>query len=243
VRIVSGGEEFQGFVENLGVKIRPLIVSKSLWLSLRLLFLAVSNYVKRSSARVLVYLLEEVPDHRLYELAEHYSLGRDDVVFVKHNERLLAVPSSAYAIVGLHRYRARKQHLAPRCAKPIAATSHRRLRIATLLGLKPVDVRFTSQSQDTAVIVFGDSLWYVKLRGWELVEVGFSEEDARVLRLLVKAMREFGPLKTKDAVNLISAELLVSKSEARRILQELVDKGLLVIESGYVLLSEHSYSM
>lgn len=230
---------FQDFVSDLGARVRPLVVSKSLWLALRFLLLAVGNYVNRASGRVLIYLLEEVPVHKLYELAKAYSLEEGALAFVRAKGGRVTVPESAnaYAVVGLHAGPASVAE----GAKLIAATSRRRLRAAAFLGLKVVEAHPLPRAQDRALVTFGECLWYVRLRGSHFSEEGLSSDDVRILRLLARAMADFGPLRTGDAVNLVSAELLVPKSEARRLLQGLVDKGLLEVESGYVLMTERSY--
>ncbi len=57
---------------------------------------------------------------------------------------------------------------------------------------------------------------------------------AKVARIVAEAVREYGPLTVRDAVQIIAGELGVPRAEARRLLYQAAAAGLVRIEAGYV---------
>ena len=77
----------------------------------------------------------------------------------------------------------------------------------------------------------------VRVSGIELEELRSPPLEAREVELveaLRTALQEYGTLSQRDAVDIISAELGIKRAEARRLLLELIRKGVLVVEEGYI---------
>ena len=71
-------------------------------------------------------------------------------------------------------------------------------------------------------------------RDGELCEPEEEPMAARVARIIAEAVREYGPLTVKDAVQILAGELGVPRTEARRLLYQAAAAGLVRIEAGYV---------
>ncbi len=58
----------------------------------------------------------------------------------------------------------------------------------------------------------------------------------RVVETVRSAVREYGPLPLRDAVQIVSQELGLTRSEARRLLYEAISAGLVRLEAGSITL-------
>lgn len=58
----------------------------------------------------------------------------------------------------------------------------------------------------------------------------------KALRVLREALIDYGELRVRDAVDVLSHELGVGRRDARRVLAVLVDKGYIRVESGYIII-------
>ena len=78
----------------------------------------------------------------------------------------------------------------------------------------------------------------VRVSGVELKELKtppLEAREAKLVEILRNALQEYGTLSQRDAIDIISAELGLKRGEARRLLLELVRKGVLIIEEGYIV--------
>lgn len=119
------------------------------------------------------------------------------------------------------------------CSTIVLTTRGKRVRVR---GLTKAIVREIQPNLYELKII--GSEWKIRLRreGLVLRPVNVNPVHDSALRLLTEAMSNFGEITVRDAVNILVANMGLSKGEARRVLAELASRKYISLKKGKIML-------
>ena len=222
----------------LGSRLRAVVVTHQSWATSIMAGLAASNIISEENRRV--HIIEFTPVHKptVTEIIESRGLDFSKLVFHTGVKGFIEACRTGEPVIihsigydlSMHR-----KELSRHIQDVRAVFTHANKGLSLILRF-PVYRLIHVEGRIFRVVGRGGVEYTVEItkNGVEEVVKKESSIERRALNLIIDSMSEYGALTVKDAVNIISANLGVDRSYARRILYKLVGDGKLRINKGMV---------